>query len=484
MRPVVTVQEMKAIDQEASSEVAVLVERAGGAVARKALRMLGSPYGRRVVTVAGKGNNDADGLVAARRLRYAGARVVVFGAAEAPPTLPRCDLVIDAAYGTGFRGAYEAPAPAGASRVLSVDIPSGVHGDTGEASDGAARADATVTFAALKPGLLLGEGPSRSGEVEVADIGLDVSRARIHAVDDQDVIGMVPRRARGSHKWTSAVAVVAGSHGMMGAASMSSHAAMRAGAGYARLMVPGAGPEDLPTGEVVASALPPSEWAPEVLEEAGRFRALVVGPGLGRSDATREGVRRLVAEADVPMVVDADGINVLGGAEELSKLAAGRRHPVVVTPHDGEFARLAGRAPGADRIEAARRLARQAAAVVLLKGPTTVVADPSGPVLLACVGSPRLATAGTGDVLSGMIGGFVARGLDAFHAAALGAHVHGRAASLGFAEGLVSGDLPELVASWMSSHLAGPAWPREPREHGDGPAVGEEEARRGRGKGA
>lgn len=459
MRPVVTVAEMAEVDAEARERVGldVLVERAGAAVARCALRRLGGAYGRRVVVVAGPGHNGDDGRVAARRLSRRGVRVAVVAAAgredPAPPVLPPCELVVDAAFGTGFRGAYRSPRVAAPLGVVAVDIPSGVHGDTGEAGDEAVRATATVTFAALKPGLLLGSGPERAGEVEVADIGLDVSRARCHLVGDEDVAAL-PARPREAHKWQSALYVAAGSPGMMGSASMCSGAAMRAGAGMVRLGVPGAGSRDLPAGEVVAQGLPAEGWAEMVLGEVGRCRALVVGPGLGRSGATADAVRRLVAEAPVPVLVDADGLNVLGGADELAGLNRARgasgHPPALLTPHAGEFARLAGEGPGADRLGAARELARRSGSLVLLKGSTTVVAAPDGRALLAAAGSPRLATAGTGDVLSGVIGAFVAQGMDPLLAAAAGAHAHGRAASLGPAVGLVAGDLLELLPTYLS----------------------------------
>ena len=457
MRPVVSVAEMRQIDAQAQRSVPLeaLVERAGRAVARAGLGLLGGAYGRRVVVVAGKGHNGDDGRVAAGRLRRRGVRVTVVEAAEAEgQRLAPCDLVVDAAYGTGFRGHYRAPvAPPGAS-VLSVDVPSGVNGDTGEADDDAVRADATVTFAALKPGLLLGQGRERSGTVEVVDIGLDVGGARAHLVEDADVAGRLRPRPREAHKWQTAVYVAAGSPGMRGAAQLCSRAAMRAGAGMVRLGVPGAGPSDLPASEVVARVLPAAGWAEEVLSELERFRALVVGPGLGRSDEARAAVRRLVAEAPVPVVVDADGLTLLGSAGEVKALAGGRTAPLVLTPHDGEFGRLAGQAPGADRLGAARALAQAAAAVVLLKGSTTVVAPPGGQALLCASGSARLATAGTGDVLSGVIAAFLAQGLEARVAAALAAHAHGAAAGLGPERGLVAGDLLDLLPRWLSG-LAG-----------------------------
>jgi NAD(P)H-hydrate epimerase len=448
---------MKAIDADAQRRVslATLVDRAGAAVARSVLRQLGGAYGRKVVVVAGKGHNGDDGRVAAALLARRGVGVMVVDAA-ADARLAPCDVVVDAAYGTGFRGEYRAPEVPEGAHVVAVDIPSGVNGDTGEAAAGAVRAGTTVTFAALKPGLLLGEGPARSGSVEVVDIGLDVSGARVRVVEDADVTDLLPRRPRNTHKWETAVYVAAGSPGMMGSATFCSMAAMRAGAGMVQLGVPGAGPRDLPSSEVVAHGLPSEQWDADVLGVVGRCRALVVGPGLGRSEAAVAAVRRLVAECPVPVLVDADGLNVLGRAREVAELVAGRATPVILTPHDGEFSRLAGSGPGPDRLGSARDLAQRSGAVVLLKGSTTVVAAPDGPSLLSTSGSPRLATAGTGDVLSGIIGGFLARGLPAVEAAALGAHAHGRAAGLGLPEGLLAGDLVDLLPRWLSAVTATP----------------------------
>ncbi|HEX2062785.1 MAG TPA: ADP/ATP-dependent (S)-NAD(P)H-hydrate dehydratase, partial [Acidimicrobiales bacterium] len=214
---------------------------------------------------------------------------------------------------------------------------------------------------------------------------------------------------------------------------------------------PGAEPAALPPGsEAVAVALPGQGWARPAMEEAGRARAMVVGPGVGRDDATLAEVRHLVSEAEVPMVVDADGLLALGPDQWTppERLPA----PRVLTPHDGEFERLTGARPEADRIGAARRLAERTRAVVLLKGPTTVVSGPGGDVLLSATGDPRLATAGTGDVLSGVVAAFMAQGMDPFWAAGIGAHVHGTAARSGHARGLVAGDLPDLLAAWLSDH--------------------------------
>ncbi|HZQ28289.1 MAG TPA: NAD(P)H-hydrate dehydratase [Acidimicrobiales bacterium] len=438
MIPVLTTAEMRAVDEAAPEPVEVLIERAGAAVARSALRMLGGQaYGRRVAVVAGKGNNGADGRVAARRLELRGARVNVVD--PGVPVPAGVDLVIDAAYGTGFRGSYTAPDPGGAP-VLAVDVPSGVNGDTGEVCEGAVWADATVTFAALKPGHLLGEGRLRCGPIELADIGLEIERVSSWLVEDADVAGQLPRRSHEAHKWQTAVFVAAGSPGMMGAPLLVARGAMRAGAGYVRLGVPGADVAALAPGhEAVAVRVPAHDWAPVVLTELERCKALVVGPGLGRGDEAARAVRRLVAASPVPVVVDADGLNVLG------EVPGG-----VLTPHDKEFERLAGRPPGPDRMADVRSLASSRNATVLLKGSTTLVAEPDGTVLFAATGTPALATAGTGDVLAGVVGAFLARGLPPLRAAAFAAHVHGAAAHLGYGEGLVAGDLPELIARWLS----------------------------------
>ena len=394
MKPVVRVEEMRAADAEALQRVPedVLVERAGTAVATWAVRLLGGTYGRRVVVVAGKGNNGADGRVAAARLRRRGARVTVIDAADAPARIGpggAVDLVIDAAYGTGFRGEYHAPAVLPGVRVLAVDIPSGVHGDTGEAHGSPLRADVTVTIAALKTGLLQGDGPLLAGRVEVVDIGVDTSAARAWMVEDADVGRLLPPRPRVAHKWQSAVAVVAGSAGMTGAALLCAHSAYRAGAGMVRLGIPGADPADVTAGEAVEAPLPALAWAPDALTMAARCRAAVVGPGLGRAPETATDVRAVLAGLEVPAVVDADGLFALGEGDAVA-VALGSRDATaarVLTPHDGEFARLAGGPPGADRIAAAAALARRCGAVVLLKGPVTVVAHPDGTVRLAGAGS-------------------------------------------------------------------------------------------------
>jgi len=423
--------------------VEILVERAGSAVARAALRLLGGTYGRRVVVLAGKGNNGADGRVAARRLAERGVHVTTLDAAALPSRLPGCDLVIDAAYGTGFRGTWNAPDPAGAE-VLAVDIPSGVDGLTGQASGRPMAATATVTFVALKPGLLLEPGRSLAGVIDVVDIGLDASTASAHWVQQLDVARWIPSRPVESHKWRASLFVAAGSPGMRGAGVLAARAAQRAGAGMVRVGSPGIEEPETPI-EAVGRSLPARGWSAVVRTETARARALVMGPGLGRSETTAAEVRALL-DVTVPLLVDADGLwAIASDREAAADRLSDRALPAVLTPHDGEFKMLTGDPPGDDRLSAARDLAQEFGVVVLLKGSTTVVAQPSGEALVVTSGDARLATAGTGDVLSGIIGALLATGVAPFEAAAAGAWIHGEAARLGPRIGLVAGDLADYI---------------------------------------
>jgi ADP-dependent NAD(P)H-hydrate dehydratase / NAD(P)H-hydrate epimerase len=403
---VITPERMRAIDAAAPDPVDVLVDRAGAAVARVALRMLGGGYGRRVVVLAGPGNNGADGRVAAERLRERGAQVTVHDALASPATITGADLVVDAAFGSGFRGDWRPPRIDGAP-VLAVDVPTGLDSRTGEAGNRTWRADATVTFAARRPGHLLGRGPDLCGELTVADIGLDTTPPADEPADEQmfvaeaaDVAEWLPDRSRQAHKWSSAVRVVAGSVGMTGAAHLVAAAAQRAGAGMVTLSSPGI--EASAPVEVVDRRVPPFDWAEPVLEDLYRYHALVVGPGLGREEYTVPSIVRAVTEALVPVVVDGDGLFALAWNDEgtPSFLArAGGAH--VLTPHDGEYGTLTGHRPGPDRVAALRRLVDLTGATMLLKGPTTLVGAPGEPTWFVTNGDQRLATAGTGDVLAG-----------------------------------------------------------------------------------
>ena len=451
MTPIVTPEEMAAIDAAAPEPVSELIARAGAATAAAAIDLLGGSYGRRVAVLVGPGNNGADGRDAALRLARRGVRISVHELGDLPERVDDVDLVIDAVLGTGARPGFTAPDVAPYIPVLAVDMPSGLDGLTGEASEGVLAADRTVTFAALKPGLVLEPGRSRAGEVTVADIGLDTDSARAWLVSDDDVSAVVPERSTSDHKWRHAVWVVAGSPGMTGAAALTVRGAQRAGAGYVRHSAPGVDDDPSRPIEAVGVALPSTGWAEEVLGDLDRFAALVVGPGLGQDHGTLEEAARLIGGATVPVIVDGDGLAALG--DDPAAVLASRSAPTILTPHDGEYARLVGHPPSADRFEAVRVLARSSGAVVLLKGPTTLVAHPEGEVLVVTSGDARLATAGTGDVLAGIIGSLVASGVEPFTAAAAGAHLHGRAGGLGSAHGMVAGDLPDRLPA-VFDHLA------------------------------
>ena len=405
---------MTAVDNAADETIDVLIDRAGRAVARTAVRMLGGAYGRRVLVFAGKGNNGNDGRIAAAHLERLGVRCEVRGPHERRTHEP--DLVLDGCVGTGLNRPFVAP-PTGEALVLAIDIPSGINGRTGEMMGSAVRADATLTFAARKPGLLLGDGPDHAGEIEVADIGLDLGSADAWLMVDADALAW-PQRAGADHKWRRAVWVVGGQPGMTGALALASEAAARAGAGYVAVSTPGGWAEG--HREAVSIELPASSWADEIAERAHRFGALVIGPGMAPS-LEADQLASVVA-IGVPTVLDAGAIDLV--ARQPSMVAG---HPVVLTPHDGEFERLLGVRPGRDRMAATRAAAAELGAVVLLKGPTTVIADPAGQVRLVNAGDASLATAGTGDVLAGMIGAGLAGGLPPLEAAALAAHLHGRA---------------------------------------------------------
>lgn len=439
-----TPEEARALDAAAPVPVSELIRRAGAALARSAVEMLGGTYGRTVNVIAGPGNNGADARDAAGRLRSRGVRIRIWEVGEVPELLPAADLVIDGAFGTGFRGSWHPPA-VGDTPVLAVDIPSGLDAMTGQVSGSVLTATRTLTFAAAKPGLFLGVGPQICGEIVVADIGLDVSAASIAVVTSTDVVERWPRRSPRAHKWSTAVRVVAGSTGMTGAAHLASAAAMRSGAGIVHLSSPGIEIDSLL--EVVGRPIASFDWSGAVLADLHRFGSLVIGPGLGRSDHTAPSVVETITQALCPIVVDGDGLfAVTWNAQGPGAVLRSRRSATVLTPHDGEFALLTGSAPGPDRIAAARSLAADTDSVVLLKGPTTVVADPLGQVFLVTNGSARLATAGTGDVLAGIIGSLLAGGVTAIWAAAMGAFVHAEAARLAPAHNLVASDLLAVLA--------------------------------------
>ena len=440
MIPVVTPARMAEIDAAAPEPTEVLIERAGAAVARAAVEMTSGRYGRRVVVLAGPGNNGDDGRAAARRLRRRGMRVRVFSATEVPETLPAADLYIDAAFGTGLSRPYAPPrrgrpdAP-----VLAVDIPSGLDGLTGDVLGGPVwPARRTVTFAALKPGLLFGEGPVACGDTTVADIGLavgDDDGDRCGLLTDGDIEAL-PAGSGATHKWHAAALVVAGSPGMGGAASLACEAALRSGARMLHLSAPAAAGVTSPI-EVVRSE-------PPLAVDAGRFLVCAAGPGLGTDHCAAARLGDALA-LGLPTVIDADGLRLLDDPAVASVMdqRGGDSVPAVLTPHDAEFEALVSARPGPDRIAAARAAAARLGAVVLLKGGPTVVADPDGRARIVSSADARLATAGTGDVLTGMITGRLAAfGIERLvDRVAEAAHLHGRAATSVRGARLMASDL-------------------------------------------
>ena len=436
MEAVYTPEQMHYIDAHSGVDVAVLFRRAGYAVAQTALQMLGGSYGKHVIVLAGKGNNGEDGRVASDFLRARGVKVSVFSSSEMPTQLPECDLVIDAVYGTGLRSVFVAPITN--ALVLAVDIPSGIDATTGECRGAPLRANETITFGGLKQGIVLQPGRTYAGEITVVSLdlpvhlGVQVDEKTINVVTRNDVEQWVPPRAPTTHKWKSGVRAIAGSKTMMGAAKLSCAAAYRAGAGIVHLSSIGDTPQIIAPLEVVYRLVSETHWADQCLSDIERFASALIGPGLGRGDELVEEVFQFVSRCPVPLVIDGDGLQLLasspdGKRRNMANFFAQRTAETVLTPHDGEFSALTGERPSADRIADTRKAAAALQAVVLLKGSTTVVAEPGGNVLCITNGDARLATAGSGDVLTGVIAALLAVGLDAFHAAAVGAFIHGNA---------------------------------------------------------
>ena len=489
--PLPNAAEQRELDQWAIEERGIasleLMERAGSGLAQLAMRR--APEGQLAV-VCGKGNNGGDGYVAARVLREQGRDVRVLALAptdelrgdaltnaqrlpgETPEqfssqALSGAVAVIDAILGTGFSGephgaAADAIEALNESDAITVacDVPSGVDASTGEVVGAAVRAQATATFHAPKPGLWIAPGKDHSGEVAVIDIGIPhggPGEPSIGLIDDSVTAG-IPRRGRESTKFAAgSMLVCGGSTGLTGAPCLAAEAGMRAGAGYITACVP-ASLNPIFEGRLLEVMTVPvadaggaisSAALTEVLERTARVQSLVLGPGLGRSPETVEFTRTLAREAEVPLLLDADGLNAHAG--ELDALAA-RSAATVITPHAGELARLLEKESaevGAHRLDCAREAARRAKAIVVLKGDDTLVAGPEGEVAVSRGGAAALATAGTGDVLSGVIGAYLAKQMDPLHAACAGVFVHARAGQLTAqeigSEGVIASDVIEAL---------------------------------------
>jgi ADP-dependent NAD(P)H-hydrate dehydratase / NAD(P)H-hydrate epimerase len=437
LSPLYTAAEMRAAEQ--GHDVEAMMERAGRAVAAAVLRRY--PEARRIAAVCGKGANGGDGRIALRVLAEQGRET-----SEDPAV---ADVVIDALFGTGFHGAPRDESVreierinAARAPVVAVDLPSGVDASTGEVGGAVVDADVTVTMHGPKVGLVVAPGRFHAGEVEVADIGLEPATTE-HRLVTREILGLVPRKRPGDTKYRAgAVLVVGGSPGMTGAVCLTAEAAFRADAGYVAVAIPAA---SLP---VVEARLLEAVKAPleRVDELAQRATAVAIGPGLGRGDDARALVRRLTAELTVPVVVDADALFELEPSDWPG--------PRVLTPHSGELGRLLGRDSAwvdAHRLEAVRAAVERYRCIVLLKGADTIVGAPAEGPLVSDAGTPALATAGSGDVLTGVVAAFLAKGVDPRLAAAAAAFAHGRGAELlPHQRGVVASDviaaLPEVLS--------------------------------------
>ena len=484
----VTAKEVRALEAQAMTQCKipgiVLMENAGLAVVVAGQELVGDYRGKRVVVLAGTGNNGGDGLVVARHVANRGgeARVYLLGMKEAMQSdartnydilthmgvpmqnisedglavlaaeLATAELIVDALFGTGFVGQITGLAQDvvhfvnGAGRpVLAVDVPSGLIADTGEVLGPCVKANATVTFGLPKLGLYLDPGARYAGTVKVADISLPynivaASRFRHNLITQAWCQGLLPARSPDSHKGTfGRVLAVGGSTGMSGAVCLAAQAALRSGAGLVAVALPKTlqhiaaqqsseiithGLEDVDGGHISTAA------AEETVALAARASVVVLGMGLGRHEETLAWLRQVLPEIRVPLILDADALSGLAGH---TALLAQHRGPIVVTPHPGEMARLSGLSVDEiqrRRVDVARHYAVEWKCTVVLKGARTVVADPGGEVYLNQSGNPGMATAGMGDVLAGVISALIAHRLNPSLAAALGVYAHGTAGDM------------------------------------------------------
>ena len=430
LEPLYTADEMRAA--EAGHDVAAMMQRAGAAVAEELMRRF--PDARRVALHAGDGANGGDGRIAAEILQAQGRELVE----EGP------DVVIDALLGTGLRDAPRDETSRIIEQingdgvpVVAVDIPSGVNASTGEVAGAAVHADVTVTMHGPKVGLAVAPGRFLAGEVTVADIGLEGAETE-HRLVTAEILAAVPRRSARDNKYTAGhVLVVGGSRGMTGAPALAARAALRADVGYVTIAAP---TESLPVLETLVLEAVKRPLG-DVFEAAAKAKALAIGPGLGREPETKALVRRLLAELYLPAVVDADALFELEPGEWPA--------PRVLTPHEGELARLLGRDSSeiaAHRLASVQEAAEKFDAVVVLKGEDSLVAAPDGSVIVCALGLPSLSTAGTGDVLTGVTAAFLAKGMEPQRAAAAACAAQ-QLASRGAAQryGLVASDVVEAL---------------------------------------
>jgi hydroxyethylthiazole kinase-like uncharacterized protein yjeF len=512
MSLLLTAAQMRAVDRAVIEKLGlpglVLMENAGRGVADIITRELPDVLGLDVRIVCGAGQNGGDGFVIARHLLRRGAQVKVFLAmpyekitgdaavfaqvfrnyldgcvhdlsneAEASvwqTRLTGAEVIVDALFGTGLRSEITGvPAAAitamnaGRALRIAVDIPSGLDADTGETRRIVVRADITATMGCMKVGLVL-DASAPVGRIEVVDLGVAAERVLssalefgplVHWLESDTIARMLPVRGPTDHKGSAGhLLVIAGSAGKTGAALLTARGALRAGAGLVTIATTASAQPALDAKVIAemtacyASGGTADETSfAELSALAERMKAAVVGPGLPTGRGMADFVRRLVAELPIPLVVDADALNLLG--KDAAAIAAKAAGPRIFTPHPGEMARLCGQPTSAiqkDRLGFARRLATDARAVIVLKGARTLVVEPAGTAFINPTANPSLGTAGSGDVLCGVIGALLAQGLEAKDAACAGVFIHGTSAefatkALG-SRHLVATDLPDAVA--------------------------------------
>jgi ADP-dependent NAD(P)H-hydrate dehydratase / NAD(P)H-hydrate epimerase len=485
--PLYTAEEMRAAEATYDGAMLELMERAGTAAADAVRRR--HPEARSASVWCGGGANGGDGFVVARKLHEAGWTVEIVLVADeekisgdAAENLARArklkipftdeargEVAVDALFGTGFTGRPRDPAARRIQElnglgvpILAVDVPSGVDASTGEAAGPAVQADATVTFHALKVGLAVAPGRFQAGEVEVADIGLASAETR-HAHVTEEILSMVPRRGPRDNKYTSgSLVVVGGSAGKTGAPCLSAEAALRAGAGIVTVCAPASLNlvfeqrllEVMTRPSADEDGVMTLDAADEILEAAEKATAIAIGPGMGRTDGVRALVGYLLDRLDKPVALDADALWAVAGHLDW---VFSRDAPTVLTPHAGELARLLGRdssAIAARRLDSAQAGADDVGAVVLLKGADTLVAAPGKGVLVCDLGNPGLATAGTGDVLTGIVAAFLSKGMDGRTAAAAAAAAGGAAAHIAAERhgtaGMIASDVVEALSPALS----------------------------------
>ena len=507
MLKIATPKQMQMIDKMAIEEAGIpgiiLMENAAFRVVEQIEKMTGSLKGKKILLVAGKGNNGGDAFAAARQLSGKGAEVCVYIVADKESIkgdaeinlnilynccfkvfelanekyelninrfrndLALCDMVVDGIFGTGFKGEIEGTIAEiiteinnSGKPVLSIDIPSGVDGSTGRVSKAYIKASATVTFALPKPGLILHPGCNCTGKLDIADIGIpwgiiNKMDINMHLIDRNMVAAMLPTRPNNSNKGDyGRILILTGSKGMTGAGCLAGHAALRAGAGLVYLGVPASLShiydcmmaetitcplEDLGKGYISADSL---ERISDLME---KMTVVTIGPGLSVNDEIKKVVEFVISNAKVPLILDADALNCIAGdvsvLKELGTMA-------VLTPHPGEMARLAGvtvKDVQENRVEMALEFAQKWNVIVVLKGYRTVVASPGGRICINPTGNPGMASAGTGDVLAGTIAALAGQGLSLEDASVAGVYLHGaagdRAAALKGQYGMIAGDI-------------------------------------------